>query len=70
MGLAASLQHQDASLISSPAQWGKGSSIATAAAQVEIAAQIWSMAQELHVPQGGQKTKQNKTKQLLKMQSE
>ena len=55
MGLAASLQRQDTGSIPGPARWIKGSSVATAAAPVATVAQIWSLAQELHVPQAAEK---------------
>ena len=56
----ASLQRLDIDLIPGPEQWVKGSVIATAAASTQLWAQIWFLAQELHIPWGSQK---NKTKQ-------
>ena len=44
-----------------PGTVGEGSGIATAAAQVTIAAQIWSLVQEVHMPWGGQWNKVIKT---------
>ena len=38
MGLAGSLQRQDAGLIAGPGQWVKGSGVATAMAQIAAAA--------------------------------
>ena len=49
MGLAASVQCQDAGLILSLAQWVKGSSIAAAMVMVTTVAQISSLAQKLHM---------------------
>ena len=40
MGLAVSLQRQDTGLIPGPAQWVKGSGVATAAVKVATEAQI------------------------------
>ena len=65
-GSGASLQLQDAGSIPSQAQWVKGSSIAAAAAYVTTVAQIWSLTQELHMPQSGQKRKQEKSGQKKK----
>ena len=44
-------------MIPSPAQWVKDPSIVVPAASFKTEAQIWSLAWELHVPQGGQKKK-------------
>ena len=55
MGSVASLQCQDKCLIPGPAQCVKGSCINAAVVLVTVAAQIWSLVQELHMPQGGQK---------------
>ena len=60
MGLAVSLQRQDAGLIPGPAQWVKGSGVATAAVKVATEAQIQSLAWECHMPQGGQKKKKER----------
>lgn len=43
-GQAASLQHKDAGLIPSPAQWIKGSGVDAAVGQIATAAQICSLA--------------------------
>ena len=48
VGSVASLQHQDdAGLIPGPAQWVKGSGIATAAVWITALAQIQCLAQEV-----------------------
>ena len=61
-GSAASLQCQASGLIPHPltqwAQWVKGSGIPTAVVYVTTAAQIWSLAQELHVPGVAKRKKQ------------
>ena len=41
------------------AQWVKGFSVAEAAAKVPAAVQIWSLVQQLHMPQGSQKWRKN-----------
>ena len=58
-GSVVSLQCQDTGSIPTPAQWVKGSGSTTAAAQIRC------LSQELHMPWGSKKTKQNKTKQPI-----
>lgn len=58
MGLAASLQHQEAGLIRSIAQWVKGLHAVAAAVYIATEARIWSLTRELHMPPGDQKRKQ------------
>ena len=56
MGSVVSLQYQDTGSIPGQAQRVPGSGVATAAAQVTTVAWIWSLTQELHVPQQGSQT--------------
>ena len=65
MGLAASLQHQGTGLIPSLAQWVKGSHVSAAAAQIETAAWILSLAWELNMPKGDQKKKEKKENKYI-----
>ena len=60
VGLAVSLQHQDAGSIPGLPQWFKGSSVATAAVEVATAASISSLARELHLLQGSPKKEKEK----------
>lgn len=62
LGSVVTLQRQDTDSIAQLAQWVKWSSLSAATAQVTTAARLWSPAQELHMPWGGQKRKQNKNK--------
>ena len=58
MGLVAPLQCQDAGWIPVLKQWVKRPRIARPAGEVATVAQMRSLTQELHMPQGGQKRKE------------
>ena len=62
MGSAISLWCQDTDLIPRLAQRVKRSGVAAAAAEVTTVPQISSLARQLHVLQGGQKSKKRTTK--------
>ena len=62
MGLATSLQCQDAGSTLSPSQWVKGPGTVAAAAQMATVAQIGSLTWELHMPWGSKKKKERKIK--------
>ena len=66
-GLEVSLQRQHAGWIPSPAQWVKGSGIATAAMWVATMAHIWSLAWKLYILRDSQtkKKKKEKKKKIL-----